>query len=198
MGTKTTNELFIVNDIAEGIARGGVQTTYGTEYTVTARRKQISIYVDWYHVASGKQDWGKMGQKIGASYAAYVQSAVAASMASIVSSAANYGVAGYFAAGAFSDQNWLTIARNVKLANGGADVYAMGTNLALAKVLPAASATSGFRYGEDGSIVKDGFLPSYKGVSLIEIGNALKPNTINGTPEVVLPDDQIYFIAMVS
>ena len=45
-----SNELFIVNDIAEGIARGGVQTTYNTEYTVQARRKQISIYVDWLSI----------------------------------------------------------------------------------------------------------------------------------------------------
>lgn len=50
--TVDSNELFIVNDAAEGIARGGVQTTYNSEYTVTASRKQIAISVDWYHVAS--------------------------------------------------------------------------------------------------------------------------------------------------
>ena len=44
--------MFVVNDIAEGIARGGVQTSYNTEYTVQARPKQVSVYVDWYHVAS--------------------------------------------------------------------------------------------------------------------------------------------------
>ena len=47
-----SNEMFVVNDIAEGIARGGVQTMYNTEYTVQARPKQVSVYVDWYHVAS--------------------------------------------------------------------------------------------------------------------------------------------------
>ena len=137
-----------------------------------------------------------MGQKVGASFAAYVQALVAKTMASVVASASTYGISGYGIAGAFDDTNWMTIARNVKLANGGADVYAMGTGLALAKVMPTASATSGFRYGEDGNIVKTGFLPSYKGVPLYEIGNALKPNTINGTPTAVLPDDMIYFIAM--
>lgn len=52
-----SNELFIVNDMAEGIARGGVQTTYNTEYTVQARRKQISIYVDWLTLLL-KDSWG--------------------------------------------------------------------------------------------------------------------------------------------
>ena len=60
-----SNELFIVNSVAEGIARGGVQTIAANEYTVQAHRKQISIYADWYQVAAGKLDWGYFGQKIG-------------------------------------------------------------------------------------------------------------------------------------
>ena len=82
----------------------------------------------------------------------------------------------------------------VKLANGGADVYALGTSIALAAVLP--DSAKGFRFGEDSAIVKDGFLPDYKNVPMIELGNALVPNTINGEPEVVLPDDIIYFLPL--
>lgn len=190
-----SNEMFIVNDIAEGIARGGVQTAYNTEYTVQARRKQVSIYVDWYIVAAGKQDWGKLCQKIGLAFSAYIQGKVAKAMASAITDASKHGISGYIASG-MTDDNWLTIARNVKLANGGADVYALGTNIALADVLPAESATSAFRYTDNSEIIKRGFLPSYKGVPMIELGNALVPNTINGTPEVVVPDNIIYFIPM--
>ena len=90
----------------------------------------------------------------------------------------------------------VTLSRNVKISNGGADVYGLGTKLALAAILPTESATSQFRYGENGEIVKTGFLPSYKGVPLVELGNALVPNTVNGTPQVVVPDDIIYMIPM--
>lgn len=193
--TVESNELWIVNNVAEGLARGGVQTDYNTEYTVQASRKQISIFVDWYHVAAGKKDWGKMGQKIGLSFMAYIQAKVAKGMASVITDATKHGISGYMANG-MTDENWLITARNVQLANGGADVYALGTKIALADVLPAESATSGFRYGENSDIVKTGFLPSYKEVPLVELGQALVPNTINGTPEVVLPDDIIYFIPM--
>ena len=86
----------------------------------------------------------------------------------------------------------MTTARNVSLANGGAQVYALGTNIALADVLPANAQS--FRYGEAGSIIRDGYLPEYKKIPLIELGNCLVPNTINGTPEVVLDDDIIYMI----
>jgi len=188
-----------VNSLAEGIARGGQQTSSDTEYSVTARREQVSLYVDWYHVAANKQDWGKMVAKIGLSFQAYLTARIAKVLASIITNNTSGnnkdGIAGYMANG-MTDANWLTVSRNVKLANGGADVYALGTSIALADVLPAESATSGFRYFEDGAIVKDGFLPSYKKVPLLELGNALIPNTINSTPVVVLPDDIIYMMPL--
>lgn len=193
--TVESNELFIVNDLAEGILRGGVQADYATEYSVQAHRRQIAVFVDWYQVAAGKVNWGERVNKIGASYAAYVQGLVVKAMASSITNAADHGISGYIANG-MSDTNWLTTARNVELANGGARVYALGTKIALAEVLPAESAVSGFRYGENSAIVRDGFLPTYKDVPLIELGNALVPNTINGTPEVVVPDDIIYMVPM--
>ena len=91
----------------------------------------------------------------------------------------------------------VTVARNVKLANGGSDVYALGTNIALGEVLPSqANATSAFRYGENGAIVKKGYLPAYKDVPLVELGNALVPNTINGTPQTIVSDKIIYMVPM--
>lgn len=191
--------MFIVSSLAEGIARGGVQTASNTEYTVTAKREQVALYVDWYHVASGKLDWGKLIAKIGASFAAYIQARLAKVMADVITNNGNVatankdGIAGYIANG-LTDENWLKTARNIKLANGGADVYALGTSIALASVMP--DQAQGFRYGEDSALVKTGFLPDYKNVPMIELGNALVPNTINGTPEVVLPDDIIYMLPL--
>ena len=192
-----SNEMFIVNDNAIGIARGGVLTTYNTEYTVSARKKEVSVYVDWYHVAAKKQDWGKFGTKIGLAYAAYIEGKVVAAMASSITTAnaIKNGISGYIANG-FSDANWITTARNVQLANGGSEVYALGTKLALANVLPQQTATSAFRYGEDSAIVKTGYLPAYKEVPMIELGNALIPNTINGQPQVIVDDRTIYMIPM--
>ena len=191
-----SNELFVVTESAEGIARGGMQTIYNNEYTVQATKKEITVGIDWYRVAAGKQDWGVFGYKVAKSFANYINASAIKAMTSVISDAdkrAEHGIAGYYASG-FSDQNWLTIAKNVSLANGGATVYALSTNVGLAKVLP--DSTKGFRFGEDDSIVKNGFLPDYKKVPLLEIDNALYPNTINGTPISMVGDDYIYFIAM--
>lgn len=190
--TVDSNELYIVNDVAEGILRGGQQTVYNKEYTISASRKQIAIFVDWYQVASGVQDWGKLGNKIGASYIAYIYAMVVKAMTKVVSDAEKLGIAGYQANG-FTDQNWLTLARNVSLANGGAQVYALGTNIALGKILPSEAS---FRFGPESDIVTDGVLPAYKNVPMVELGNAIIPGTLNTTPEVLLGDDFVYMIAM--
>lgn len=191
-----SNELFIVNESAEGIARGGIQTIYNNEYSVTASKKAITVGIDWYRVAAGKQDWGVFGYKVAKSFANYINVSTVKALTSVVSSSderTKHGIAGYYASG-FSDNNWLTLAKNVSLANGGVQVYAMGTNIGLAKVLP--DHTFGFRFGEDSAIVKDGFLPDYKKVPLLELDNALYPNTINANPVSVLSDDYIYFVGM--
>lgn len=192
-----SNEFFIVNDIATGVAQGGLRTALNTEYTVSASPKQVGCFVDWYHVVAGKQDWGFICAKTAYAFSTYVQAKAVQAMASVTSTtgANQWGIAGYQANG-LTDSNWLTLARNVKLANGGSEVYALGTGLALVNVLPAESATSQFRYGEDSAIIKKGFLPAYKGVPLIELDNALVPNTVNGIPEVVLPDDIIFFLPL--
>lgn len=197
-----SNEMFIVNDAAVGIARGGVLTHFNTEYTIQAHKKEVGCYVDWYHVAAGKLDWGRFGVKVGLAYQAYIEGKVVKAMESAIdttgspSNAAKNGIAGYVANG-FSDANWLATARNVQLANGGSEVYALGTKISLGDILPSqANATSAFRYTEDSAIVKTGYLPSYKGVPLVELGNALVPNTINGTPQTIVSDKIIYMVPM--
>lgn len=195
-----SNELFILNDAAIGVARGGVQTDYNTEYTVQARKKQVAAYVDWYHVAAGKQDWGHFAVKCALAVKMYIDGRIVKALEGVVSNLADrtrWGINGYVAGG-FSDANWLAIARNIKLANGGAQVYALGTKLALQNVLPtsAAAGVAGFSYrsGEDGAMIQKGYLPSYKEVPLIELENFLQPNTINDIPAVMGSDKIIYML----
>lgn len=49
--TVESNELFIVNDLAEGIRNGAQQTASNTEYTLQAQRQSVSLFVDWLKIA---------------------------------------------------------------------------------------------------------------------------------------------------
>jgi len=193
--TVLSNELFIVSDLAEGIQRGGVQTIFNNEYTVQTKKRTVSIGVDWYQVASGKHDWGQWGSKVAKSFEAFIQMAVIKALSSVITDAnkrTQLGIGGYYGNG-LSDTNWLTLARNVSLANAGTDVYALGTNIALAGVLPN---DASFRYAPTDDIVKVGYLPSYKKIPLLEIDNALNPYTLNSTPSALVADDFILMCAM--
>ena len=133
----------------------------------------------------------------------YIEGMVATKLAQCIkrndpAAAANPdGIAGYIANG-FSDTNWINISRYVSLANGGAQTYAFGSELALAAVQPDLSTfvqeTTRFNIDEDSSYVKNGYLPAYKKVPMIEMHDALLPNTINGQPKTILPDDIIYMM----
>lgn len=111
------------------------------------------------------------------------------------------GIAGYIANG-FSDQNWINISRYVSLANGGAQTYAFGSEIALANVVPdlttlappKVTPAAQLMLGEDSSYIKNGYLPAYKKVPMIEMHDALLPNTINGQPKTILDDKIIYMI----
>ena len=85
-----SNELFIVNEGAEGIARGGQQTVANNEYTVSAHKRTISVGVDWYHIASGKMDWGMFGLKVAKSFENYINASVIKALTSVVSYYASY------------------------------------------------------------------------------------------------------------
>lgn len=188
-----SNQYFTVYDLAEGIQSGSQQTTYNTEYTIPTYKRSISVEVDWYRVAAGKQDWGKFGAKVAKSFEAYIYASAVNGMSKCVTNAPTLGIAGYVAAN-LTDKNWITVAQNVRLANGGADVYALGTPIALTNVLPSDAA---FRFAPTDDIVTVGYLPAYKSVPMVPLDQAIVPGTINSASiSTVLPDDLIFMIAM--
>lgn len=166
---------------------------YNNEYTIPTYKKSISVQVSWYQVACNKFDWGKFAVKVAKSFEAYIWASAIKAMTNAVTNAATLGIAGYVA-GNFTPTNWLTVAQNVGLANGGADVYALGTRIALANVLPSDNA---FRYTPGDSLVTVGYLPAYKDVPLVRLDQAIVPGTLNAaTVQTLVPDNQIFMIGM--
>lgn len=187
-----SNELFIVYDMAEGIHRQNQQTAYNTEYTIQASKKTISTFVNWYHVASGKLDWGKFGVKVAKSFEAYIQAAVVKAMTSTIASAEALGIGGYVKAGT-DKTTWVELSQLVRAANNS-DVYAVGTLGALAKVVPE---DAGFRYNSTDDLTTVGYLPSYQQVPMVQMDNVLIPGSINtAAPKLLLQDDYIFFVPM--
>ena len=182
-----SNELFKVNEIAEGINRGVLQPIYDDEYTVNCGTVEIATSIDWYPVAAGVFDWGDFALRAGRSFEGYIFLKIIAAMTSAVTEVG----AGYSASG-LSNENWTALHERVRAANGGAAVYAIGTLAALSQVYPQ---TQGLQYGLGSEIAKEGFLDKYLNTPLIPVDNVLVPGTTNTTATLAVSDGTIYFVA---
>ena len=182
-----SNELFVVNEIAEGINRGVLQPIYNTEITVNTKTTEIATSIDWYPVAAGVADWGDFSMRAARSYEGYIHLKIVASMLSATEAMGEaYSVAG------IDTENWTNIVDRVRSANNGAAVYGIGTLAALNKVMPD---VVGLQYGLGEEISKEGHLDRYLGVRLIPIDQVTIPTTINTTAILGVPTDVIYIVA---
>ena len=181
-----SNGLFKVNEIAEGVQRGVLQPIYNDEYTVNATPVEIATSINWYQVAAGSFDWGNFGLRAGKSFESYIFLKMIAAM---TAATAQVG-AGYSASG-MSDANWDVLAERVRAANGGADVYAIGTVSALSQVIPT---NNYLQMGLGEEVAKEGALSRYHSVPLVIVPNVLKPMTINTTAALAIPSNLIYFV----
>jgi hypothetical protein len=184
-----SNDLFVVNDIAEGVRTGGLQRVYNDEFTVNPTPKQIRYDIPWYQVAAQIFDWGDFAYKIGLSFSSYINLLVIRAFADVV---ADWGIASSpYVTNGFSDSNYITIAQRVQAANGGSDVIVLGS---LATVGTIFSNELGLQYGLGEEINKNGFLDKYKGYRIAYLDPSMIGTTVNTTATLVVPEQVLYFI----
>lgn len=181
-----SNELYKVNEIAEGVNRGVLQPIHDDEVTVNPRPIEIAAEIDWYQMAAGVMDFGDWGLRVARSFEHYIFLKVVGALTSGIT---KLGTA--YSATGFSNQNWTNLAQRVSAANGNSDVFAIGSLAALGNAVPT---QAGLQYGLGEKIAEQGFLDRYLGTRLIVLDQALKFNTVNTTAEFALPNDMIYFL----
>lgn len=184
-----SNDLFVVNDIAEGVRTGGLQRVYNDEFTVNPTPKQIRYDIPWYQVASNIFDWGDFAYKIGLSFSSYINMLVIKAFADVV---ADWALASSpYVVNGFSDSNYITIAQRVQAANGGSDVVVLGS---LSTVGTIFSNELGLQYGLGEEMNKNGFLDKYKGYRIAYFDPSMIGTTVNTTATLVVPEEVLYFI----
>lgn len=158
---------------------------FDTEVTVSTSPLTIDAHIDWYPFASGIFDMGSFSVKIAKSFMAYLFLKVVKGMKDNAKTA----YSGYIADG-ITPKLWGELKQKVMAANGGMNVVAIGTAVALSKV----SLTGNFQVQIGEEMNKVGYLDQYLGTPLIAIDNVLVPGTTNGKAELALDDETIYFV----
>ena len=184
----TSNELFKVNEVAEGVRRSTLQSIYNNEITVNCGTIEIATFVDWYAIAAGVYDWGDFGFRAARSFDGYIMLKAIAGVASAVDQLGS----GWKTSG-FTTKKYSKMIEMVSAANGNTTVYTLGTLSALNSVVPE---NAGLQYGLGEKIADQGFLDKYLGSKLIPMDQFIVPGTINADePKLGVPDDKLYVIA---
>ncbi len=184
-----SNELFVVNDIAEGVLHGGLQRLYNNEVSVSAKPKQIRFDMPWYQLAAGRLDFGQAAYRVGISFAAYINAMIIKTLMEYVKAMEGNSI--YVEATGFSDANWLAMAQRVSAVNGGAQVLAIGDLATIGTILPN---TVGLQYGLGPDYVRKGHLDMYKGVRIEVIDPTIVPGTENTTALLAVPSGVIFML----
>ena len=180
-----SNDLFKVNTKGEGVRKGVDQPMFNDEVTVIPSVVTVDASADWYTIAAGVFDMGNFALKIARSFEAYIFTKVVASM--VVAETA-FGAA--YSANGVTPTLWGTLRDRVSAANGGMNVVAIGTAVALSSV----SLTGNFQVEIGEEMNKVGYLDQYLGTPLIALKNVLVPGTTNGAATLALSDRKIYMI----
>ena len=180
-----SNDLFKVNSKAEGVRKGVDQPMFDEEITVNAKPVTIDAAIDWYPFAAGTFDMGNFALKIGRSFMAYI---FLKAVKGMTQASQKYGAA--YNTNGVSVQLFGTLKERVMAANGGMNVVAIGTAIALANC--SLSGNYQVEIGEE--MNKVGYLDQYLGVPLIGLNNVLVPGTTNTTAQLALPDNIIYLV----
>lgn len=194
-----SNDLFKVNQIAEGVNRGALQPIYNNEVTVNCTPVEIATSIDWYAVAAGVFDWGDFALRAGRSFEGYIFLQIVQAMSAITTlptAAGGTTILGpSYVVNGFSNSNWAILTQRVSAANGGAEVYGLGTVLALSNVIPNGTTGLGLQYGLGQRMADEGYLDKYFGSKLIPVDNVLTPGTTNFTAALAVPNDVIFVVA---
>lgn len=184
-----SNELYKVNEVAEGVLRGTMQIIHDNELTINTKNVEIVTEVDFYQVAALNFDFGDFGLRAARSFEQYIFLKIIAALNAVTD--VNGAI---FSANGFTRNNWSTIAQKVSAANGGSTVWAIGSLGALNNVVPA---ETGLQMGLGERLASEGFLEKFMGVRLVCLDPAFAtPYGVNTNGDLAFSDDEIYFIAV--
>lgn len=189
-----SNDLFKVNAKGEGVRKGVDQPMFDDEVTVFASPLTIDASIDLYPFAAGVFDMGNFALKIARSYEAYIFVKVIAGM---TTAEGIFGGQGYknpvtppYIANGVTPELWGDLKAKVSAANGGMNVVALGTEVALSTV----SLGGNFQVQIGEEMNKVGYLDQFLSTPLIGLKNVLVPGSTNNQAALALPNNKIYMI----
>lgn len=169
----TSSDLFSVSKIANGTSNLRRQRLDRRAIELLPVMRGVKVAESIFRILSGQADWATFINKVAISVATDVKNTLYTTFYnSYTSLSATYGVTG-----AFSTTTFNTMVEHVRAANGGLAPVAMGTRLALQKVLPATGVSGLTSMNMLDAYNQQGYLGVLNGTPMFCIEQAHVPNT---------------------
>lgn len=189
-----SNEIFVADTSAEGVPFGGSQKKFNTTVTINPTPLNITFDTDWYLVASGKADFGKMFYKASLGFTSWFTTQAYNKILELALQVpASYKFVG------FTTENIDLCTMAVSGANNGIKSTIIGTLPALRNILPNNDFLKA-AVGRDW--IEQGYVGEHANSPLFEMTNLINPVTINtnvtaGAPDFLFRNDIIFVMPFV-
>ena len=155
-------DLFVVSKAGRAKRVSEINKQFKGQVVINPEQRELTVGVALYRVLAGKESLAEFVMKVARSMEAQLTldayNAFVTATAALSTGASGLKVAGY------TQTDFVTLAQKVTAWNGGQKVIAVGTQLALANIIPA---DANYRYEIDSDFVKLGYVRNFAGVDIM-------------------------------
>jgi hypothetical protein len=155
-------DLFVVSKAGRGKRTSEVHKQFKGQVVINPEQRELTVGVSLYRVLAGKESLAEFVTKVTRSMETQltidVYNAFVVAMAALTTGASGLKVVGY------TQTDFVTLAQKVTAWNGGIKPVVLGTQLALANILPH---DANYRYEIDSDFVKLGYVRNFAGTDVV-------------------------------
>jgi hypothetical protein len=157
-------DLFVVSKAGRAKRTSEVHKQFKGQVVINPEQRELTVGVSLYRVLAGKESLADFVAKVARSLETQltidVYNAFVTAMAALSTGASGLKVVGY------TQTDFVTLAQKVTAWNGGIKPVVLGTQLALANILPA---DGNYRYDIESEFVKLGYIRNFIGTDVVII-----------------------------
>jgi len=180
-----SRNIYTVSKIAHGIRKGSRQRLGTSDIALNPVMHEVTIYEEFYRIASGKVDWGMYISNVALAFETQITTDIYSALYDSYSSLGTE----YKANTTFAQDTFVELAQRVQAANRGARAVCFGTKVALSRILPD---NNNLKFGLGQDYVKSGYLASAFGVDFFELEQRITPNT----NDFAVNNTDLYIVSM--
>lgn len=159
----TPRDLFVVSKVGKAKRTSLLQKQFRGQVNINPEPRQVSVTVSLYRVLSGEENLADFVSKCVRSMESQVTVDVYNVFATAMSAISNTASTGLRVAG-YTQAEFVRLSQTVRSWNNGAKPLAIGTQAALANILPA---DANYRYDIDSEFVKMGYIRNFQQTDIL-------------------------------